>query len=194
MFVTRRILGRLRDEALTSEALPEVSTAAVASAMGSFAVATGVGLDAWEPGAWKVAPPAAVKAMKAILAGISDRLAWPSQALCQQIWLTVKPNLVDDRPLTLQPMVVRLWHRLHKWVFREWSIGYAGHWDKAIVGSSALRSMVQSIIVQEVWAADNLGTAQVCWDVEKFYDDISLVSLACAAVSRNYPQRPLVLA
>ena len=32
------------------------------------------------------------------------------------------------------------------------------------------------------------------WDVEKFYDDISIVALGLAAVRRGYPSTPLALA
>eukprot|EP00974_Lingulodinium_polyedra_P059317 5712757-Lingulodinium_polyedra.AAC.1 len=51
------------------------------------------------------------------------------------------------------------------------------HWDSAIRGSSALRAGLMRRLLDEVAAMDSLQSLSIFWDVEKFYDSISVVRL-----------------
>ena len=187
------VLAKVRQMALESWAPEPLEPVELARAMSTLPDRTALGLDFWQPAAWKVAPPAALAELRALLHQISCQVCWPAQVLCQMVRLLVKPSL-DDRPISLMPMLARLWARLHRSTFQAWSKGWAGEWDKAVAGSSALRAMIQSLIVQETWAELGHGVAEICWDIEKFYDDVAIASLAVSAIKRGYPPRQLALA
>ena len=58
-------------------------------------------------------PNTALQAFTGMLSQITFQAMWPMQALCQLIAPVTKPSF-DDRPICLEPMLARIWHRTHK--------------------------------------------------------------------------------
>ena len=188
------LLGSIRTFALEQvDGLPRATMPQVARAVSSLPIWTGVGLDDWEAPALRMMPNSALEALTGILNQATSQVMWPMQVLCQLIVLVTKPSL-DDRPICLEPMLARIWHRIHKDRLRCWSRQEAGFWDAAIEGSSALRSMLKSLAWQEAQIEQGRQVVQICWDVGKCYDDIPLVAVALAAVRKGYPATHLCLA
>eukprot|EP00975_Prorocentrum_lima_P015192 3221432-Prorocentrum_lima.AAC.1 len=69
----------------------------------------------------------------------------------------------------------------------EWEAEWAGFWDTAVRGSSALRAALVRRLAWEVAVAGGKDVVQVFFDAEKFYDNIDPQKLAELGIERDYP-------
>ncbi len=63
----------------------------------------------------------------------------------------------------------------------------AGKWDDPIASSSALRARLMRALLDETALENGLQTSSNYFDLDRFYDSISLVKLAQLAVQMKYP-------
>ena len=122
-------------------------------------------------------------------------MAWPWQALFAIVVMLPKPGgwqAAGERPITLMTMIYRIWSQARKCHSQEWCSTRAGHWDDAVRGSSPLRCVLRRLIDDEAAVALGDFTAGIYWDVEKFYDSISLRLLFERAADLHFP--PVALA
>eukprot|EP00969_Alexandrium_andersonii_P289937 12815722-Alexandrium_andersonii.AAC.1 len=54
--------------------------------------------------------------------------------------------------------------------------------------------MIRTLVLQETWIRQGSEVLQVCWDLEKFYDDISVIALCVSAARLGYQPTLLTLA
>ena len=155
---------------------------------------TGLGLDWWEPAGLKSLPDGYISELTDILRSIETQRVWPTQLLMMIVCLLPKPDPNSDRPICLLPCLARLWARTRKDVFTDWTHRCAGAWDTAVAGSSALQAAMQRAIEDETDRTLGLCTGGIFWDLEKFYDDISVVLLCKRVAECGYPSVALSLA
>ena len=85
----------------------------------------------------KEAPPQAKKHMVAQMGQWEKSGVVPTQLVFNIVKLLVKPD-GGDRPITLMPMVIRLYFKMRGKETRAWGTAQQKHWDAAVKGSSAL--------------------------------------------------------
>ena len=68
-----------------------------------------------------------------------------------------------------------------------------GKWDTAIRGSSALRAAILSLFVDELASYNKMLVTRILWDMEKFYDTISIILLISRARGLGFPMLLLAL-
>eukprot|EP00973_Karenia_brevis_P036592 5044034-Karenia_brevis.AAC.1 len=68
-----------------------------------------------------------------------------------------------------------------------WERANAGPWDAAIEGSSALRAASTSMFRNEVAYYRGEATLSTLYDMEKFYDNISIPIFVKQATRLGYP-------
>ena len=147
---------------------------------------TGLGTDWLEPRLLKDAP---VEAKEELVKQMRDWEAAglvPIQLLYNLVKLIGKPD-GTDRPITLMPIVVRILFKMRGKKTQEWSSERQRFWDAAVKGSSALRATMLQKLMQEVATEEEWIRVSLLWDLEKFYDNISLEKLADAALANGYP-------
>jgi hypothetical protein len=83
------------------------------------------------------------------------------------IKLLVKPE-GSDRPITLMPMVIRIYFKMRGKETRAWGTSQQKHWDAAVRGSSALRAAMVAKLMDEMAPLEGLLRVSVQWDLEKF--------------------------
>jgi hypothetical protein len=76
---------------------------------------------------------------------------------------------------------------------KEWESRWAGHWDKAIAGCSALKAALVRAMRCEAASANELMCAESLVDMEQFYDNISPLCLLRLGRELRYPLRVLAL-
>eukprot|EP00969_Alexandrium_andersonii_P236073 10422097-Alexandrium_andersonii.AAC.1 len=188
------VLHDLRRLALESDPLGgPVCSRDVRRAIASFPDRAARGSDHWEAPLLKKLPDEACNSLAGLINEWEENVLWPGQMMAMMVSLLIKPSGAD-RPITLVPIMGRLWGRVRKGVFRSWNQRCSGHWDVATVGNSALRSCLTRVLRHEIAAEVGSEVADIYWDVEKFYDDICLLYLGRAAIKRGYPPRALVMA
>ena len=73
--------------------------------------------------------------------------------------------------------MVRIWEAIRIGSVRAWGQERAGHWDKAIAGSSALKAALIKAMRCEGAVAQELLCAEGLLDMDKFYDSMSPLSM-----------------
>ena len=106
--------------------------------------------------------------------------------------LKAKPR-GGERTLALICMFARITTRLFRAQTRAWSAAKARHWDHAIAGSSALRSVVLQALRKELAIAHGHQWAVLLWDLAKFHDSFDLLILCAMARRVQYPGLILAL-
>ena len=152
----------------------------------------GLGSDWLEPALLKKAPKAAKQDLVNQMTGWEATGAVPAQLVCNIVKLLVKPD-AGDRPITLMPMPVRLLFKMRSKETSAWGTAQQRHWDAAVRGSSALRAALAQKLMDELAPLEGFFRACVLWDLEKFYDNISLDNLVRAALQYQYPPQLLRL-
>ena len=79
-----------------------------------------------------------------------------------------------ERSMYLQCIVNRIWAQIRK-------CKVAMFWDTAVKGSSALRAGLIRLVKDECANMEGSVYATVLWDMEKFYDHMSMIRLAKAS-------------
>ena len=92
-----------------------------------------------------------------------------------------------DRPIALTARGYRCWSAARKCHVADWETEWAGHWDKAVRKSDALRAAILRHVKSEIAVKIGASVVRVLWDCEKFYDLIDPKFLAEAAVTLRYP-------
>ena len=72
------------------------------------------------------------------------------------------------------PMLYRIWTKVRRPYLQEWEARNKGPWDAAVRGSSALRAAIITLFHDEVASYSGEKIAKILWDMEKFYDNISI--------------------
>ena len=67
-----------------------------------------------------------------------------------------------------------------------WENQTAGHWDRAIRGSSALRTALRRELGHEVATLLGVACCGIYYDLSRFYDSIDPVQLARKALGLNF--------
>ena len=99
-----------------------------------------MGADKWNSRDSRALPAEALSAL-AVLLNMAERgVLWLQKFLLIIIALLAKPDGSGDRPIALQPFVVRGHGRIRKGIGQAWCKARAGHLDDAISSSSALRA------------------------------------------------------
>ena len=70
-------------------------------------------------------------------------------------------------------MIYRLWTKIRRPYIVQWEQAYAGPWDVAIKGSSALIAGILFVLNDEIAARLGNETLSVFSDMEKFYAKFS---------------------
>ena len=74
-----------------------------------------------------------------------------------------------------------------------WDVKFAGNWDSALKGNSALRAHVARAAGIELAHNEGQYVIHFLWDMRKFYDSIKAHLLIPQLVGRGYPLEILVL-
>ena len=72
------------------------------------------------------------------------------------------------------PMIYRLWTKIRRTKIDAWEGAWAGPWDAAVKGSSALRAAILGMLQDQVAVYRGRNTLTTPWDEEKFYDKIDI--------------------
>ena len=75
----------------------------------------------------------------------------------------------------------------------QWDAKFAGEWDSALKGKSALRAHVARAAGIELAHIEGQYVIHFLWDMRKFYDSIKAHLLIPQLVARDYPLEILVL-
>ena len=90
-------------------------------------------------------------------------------------------------------MLYRLWTKVRRPQLDSWESAWAGPWDAAVKGSSALRAAILGMLQDEVAVYRGRNTLTTLWDEEKIDDNIDVVQLINKAEPLEYPFCILVL-
>ena len=93
----------------------------------------------------------------------------------------------------MMPMLYRIWCKARRPYLTEWELGTQGHWDAAVRGNSALRSALIGTLFDEIGYYRKENSVTILWDMEKFYDNINIITLIDLASELLYPTRLLAL-
>lgn len=100
---------------------------------------------------------------RALLCRIERIMTWPQQVLCNKVVFvgksTVQPS---ERPISLTSGLYRLWTKLQKSEVCRWEGQAAVFWDRAEVGSCALRSALARELLHHVATQLGGGAAAEC--------------------------------
>ena len=75
----------------------------------------------------------------------------------------------------------------------QWDVNFAGKWDSALKGNSALRAHVARAMGIDLAYSEGQFVIHFLWDMRKFYDSIKAHLLIPQLVARGYPLEILVL-
>ena len=75
----------------------------------------------------------------------------------------------------------------------QWDVNFAGKWDSALKGNSALRAHVARAVGIELGHSEGQFVIHFLWEKRKFYDSIKARLLIPQLVARGYPLEILVL-
>ena len=76
-----------------------------------------------------------------ILRDIEEQRAWPGQTY-YNIIVCMGKLAGGYRPIALMPMLYRLWTKIRRPHIGAWQSAWAGLWDAAVKGSSALKAAI----------------------------------------------------
>ena len=113
-------------------------------------------------------------------------MAAPAQALVSLIPLLPKPQ-GGDRPVVIASLFYVLWSAIRNPDINHWEADFAASWDAAVKGSSALQAALTRRLREELHILKGGAVANTFWDLEKFYDSISLPLLIEFAIDADYP-------
>ena len=163
----------------------------VENASRAIASSTAHGADDVGPDLFRALPLEAHQELADLLNAAERYVSWPWQAFLALVVMLPKPGgwkEAGERPITLMTMLYRIWSHIRKTCAQEWCDARAGAWDDAVRRGSPLRCVLRRIIDDEAATALGDATAGIYWDVEKFYDSISLVLLFQRAADLGFPE------
>ncbi len=137
---------------------------------------TGLDCDQWDPPALKRLPREGKEKLAKVLA-VELHLCWPVQVMLNG----------GERPIAPICFLYRLWAKVRRPSLVAWEAEHIGFWDTAVKNSSALRAALLRLLYQELAIGEGLDLALLLWDLEKFYDSISLLCLVKLSLKLDYP-------
>ena len=96
-------------------------------------------------------------------------------------------------PIALMAMIYRLWTKIRRPEIDSWESAWAGPWDAAVKGSSALRAAILNLLQDEIAVYRERHTLTTLWDEEKFYDNIDIIQVMGKSTEVEYPLDILIL-
>ena len=120
--------------------------------------------------------------------------SWPYQLshFLQLLVLLGKKN-GGSRTIAVLHTTYRLTMRLVVAHISQWDVNFAGIWDSAVTGNSALRAHVARAMGIELVHSEGQFVIHFFWDMRKFYVSIKAHLLIPQLVARGYPLEILVL-
>ena len=170
----------------------DLSAASVRKACLSFLCKTAIGLDQHAFKDIALLLDNALGSLGEIVRQCFVKLAIPTQSLLQLLVLLGKKN-GGSRTIAILHTTYRLTMRLVSAHISQWDVNFAGKWDSALKGNSALRAHVARAMGIEHALSEGHYVIHFLWDVRKFYDSIKAHLLIPQLVARGYPLEILVL-
>ena len=162
----------------------DLSAASVRKACLSFPSKTAIGLDQHAFKDIALLPDNALGSLGEIVRQCFVKLAIPTQSLLQLLVLLGKKN-GGSRTIAILHTTYRLTMRLVSAHISQWDVNFAGKWDSALKGNSALRAHVARAMGIKLAHSEGQYVIHFLWDMRKFYDSIK--------AARGYPLEILVL-
>ena len=163
--------------------LPKIMLEDLDEALATMNEATGLGADRFGPRFVKSLPKRAGRNLWISSINARNRLCGPGR--CTSHWYVC----------LLQRGKRRATSRTRKVFATEWCDAKAGFWDDVVRGSSPLQAALRRLVADELTQnTDNQEACTVLFDVESFYDSISLSLVARAGLKLAYPPVLLSLA
>ena len=155
-------------------------------ALATMNEATGLGADRFNPRFIKSLPKDGRQKFVELPNQCEEHVAWPWQVHVTLVCLLAK-EVKGERPISLLTMLYRIWSRTRKAFATEWCDAKAGFWDDAVRGGSPLQAALRRLVADELTQhTDNQEACTVLFDVECFYDSISLSLVARAGLKLAY--------
>ena len=170
----------------------DLSAASVRKACLSFPSKTAIGLDQHAFKDMALLPDNALGSLGEIIRQCFVKLTIPTQSLLQLFVLLGKKN-GGSRTIAILHTTYRLTMRLVSAHISQWDVNFAGKWDSALKGNSALRSHVARAMGIELTHSEGQLVIHFLWDMRKFYDSIKAHLLIAQLVAGGYPLEKLVL-
>ena len=120
------------------------------------------------------------------------KLATPSQSLFQLFVLLGWKN-GGSRTIAILHTTYRLTMRLMSAHISQWDVNFAGKWDSALKGNSALRAHVARAMGIELAHSEGQFVIHFLWEKRKLYDSMKAHLSIPQLVARGYPLKILVL-
>ena len=157
------MIKRLRDQGTK---LDEITMDQTRRAIYRLNKGTAFGVDQWSPAVWRDMSDEALEELVKLLNEVERRLTWPAHLYHNFIVLMGKPA-GGTRPIALMPMRYRLLTKIRRPQIDAWETAWAGPWDAAVKGSSALRAAIQGMPQDEVAAYRGRNTFTTLWEEEE---------------------------
>ena len=158
----------------------------VRRAIRSLATSRGLGLDFTSPLELRAMPPQLIDELAALLNQCEVSMTPPLQAMVNLMSLIPKPS-GGDRAICLGTMFYVIWASIRAPQTHIWEQGYIKFWDDAVKGSCALRAALLRRLFDEVQHLEGRFAVTAFWDIEKFFDSVTIERLIRNAVEANYP-------
>ena len=136
--------------------------------------------------------PTALDSLGDIVRQCFVKLAIPTQSLLQLLVLLDKKS-GGSRTIAILHTTYRFAMLLVTAHISQWDVKFAGKWDSALKGNSALRAHVARAAGIELAHREGQHVIHFLWDKLKFYDSIKAHLLIPQLVARGYPLEILVL-
>ena len=132
-----------------------------------------LGGDFWSPLEVKALDDSYIDELLDVINEAEEKMAAPVQTLLSLIPLLQKPQ-GGDRPVVLASLFYVLWAAIRNPDVSPWEADFVAFWDAAVKGSSALQAALHRRLKEELHILKGGAVASTFWDLEKFYDSISL--------------------
>ena len=117
----------------------------------------------------------------------------PTESLLQLIVLSAgQEKWKGAEPVAILYTTYRLTMRSVSAHISQWDVKFAGKWDSALKGNSALRPHVARAAGIDLAHREGQHVIHFLWDIRKFYDSIKTHLLIPQLVARGYPLEILV--
>ena len=179
-------IQEVRQCAKANQDLPKIVLEELDEVLATMNEATGLGADRFGPRFIKsplIRPPQPVRGTGCV-----------ALVYITLVCLLAK-EVKGERPISLLTMLYRIWSRARKAFATEWCDAKAGFWDDAVRGSSPLQAALRQLVADELTQhTEKLEACTMLFDVESFYDSISLSLVARAGLKLAHFPVLLVLA
>ena len=173
------------EQAKENEFEVDEATEALLKDIGAFKPMTGKGADGIRPSFLRWLPQRALEELAMQFHRWKQKCALPWQLLHMVIAMLAKPSS-GERPIALEPLVLRVFLRQWRSYGQRWSAEKHGFWDDAVAGSSALRAGLLRSMLNESAIALGFLVVEGLWDLEKYYDSISATKLVAEARALDF--------